>query len=1036
MMALDPMTETPPTPDAEQLLAHGAWVRRLARELVGDTLADDVVQETWLAAWRAGPRNEEHLRPWLGRVVRNFARAARRSEKARNARERASARVDEAWPSPTDILETLEIQRELVDALRGLDEPLRRTLVLRYVEARTAVEIAELDGVPESTVRGRVQRGLARLREVLDARHGGDRSAWCAILIPLATRTGRRLLPLGPILAMHTSLKIGLALLVLAVCCLWFYLSRSSEPGPRALLASGTTPSLEVSPPEVGGEVHLGGAELQRELATTLKAPPATLPVRLRAQLVDAQRAPLAGARLQVARGPAPWSAQESAPSGADGRVELVLPSAPLPARSWIELVATSPARVPCHTGLRVSAGDSVELGELELPFAATLTGRIFDASGAPAAGAEVYVRPNDGEQHGFPRLLERKLEQGQPSGLGHVLATSVDLDIARTKTRRDGSYHVDGVAAGFAMVCAWRPHSSIATSAPFEIRAGELCAAPDVTLGAPDSARAIQGRVVGPDGAPFRGAHVYGDLMYASHPDMHAVTDDAGEFTLVPLTRQTSCMLVADDPARLFGLLTLKDVPLGTRDIELQLKELRTVRVEARFPDGTLAPHVDIGLTYRGVPFESNAVARDPDGAPLLRLPDVEFRVDVRGASFETVTAGPWKPEAVPATIQVEVISSPKVEGRVLLAGKPVLGADVRILRAVEEGAIATVPGVRARGGPLFARVYSPSSEISVRTDSEGRFALRLAAERTNVLRVEADGAAPRIIWSAIPTDDLLIELDSGGAISGEVLADDGASRAGRVVGATCGDGAVVYARTDETGRYHLDRLSPGDWQVRLIDAEQRPSDGGRSLSRSPGTASAILQDVHVVLGETVTFDLDGRSSTVARLRGRLRIDGAAPKGWVAHLVAAKGAPRPTSVVAPDGSFEFAAPRSGSNGVTLAGRCAEGNELNVYTKLELVPGANDWSLDLATAVVSSRAALMVRDGRVVTHVDVRMVDQLGTRISTRLLCDADRRILPSRVPAGRVELTLHAKRTSPFDEPETRTIDLRPGAAIELDAP
>ncbi|KAB2888015.1 MAG: hypothetical protein F9K40_20850, partial [Kofleriaceae bacterium] len=39
-------------PSAEELLAHADWLRRLARALVGDAAADDVVQETYEVALR------------------------------------------------------------------------------------------------------------------------------------------------------------------------------------------------------------------------------------------------------------------------------------------------------------------------------------------------------------------------------------------------------------------------------------------------------------------------------------------------------------------------------------------------------------------------------------------------------------------------------------------------------------------------------------------------------------------------------------------------------------------------------------------------------------------------------------------------------------------------------------------------------------------------------------------------------------------------------------------------------------------------
>ena len=43
------------TPTVDDLLAHAAWARRLARTLVGEGDSDDLVQETWMAALRERP---------------------------------------------------------------------------------------------------------------------------------------------------------------------------------------------------------------------------------------------------------------------------------------------------------------------------------------------------------------------------------------------------------------------------------------------------------------------------------------------------------------------------------------------------------------------------------------------------------------------------------------------------------------------------------------------------------------------------------------------------------------------------------------------------------------------------------------------------------------------------------------------------------------------------------------------------------------------------------------------------------------------
>ena len=60
--------------DLTEVLANASWMRRLARRLVRDDgMADEVVQDVWLAWWLRPPRDARATRSWLGRVVRNFA---------------------------------------------------------------------------------------------------------------------------------------------------------------------------------------------------------------------------------------------------------------------------------------------------------------------------------------------------------------------------------------------------------------------------------------------------------------------------------------------------------------------------------------------------------------------------------------------------------------------------------------------------------------------------------------------------------------------------------------------------------------------------------------------------------------------------------------------------------------------------------------------------------------------------------------------------------------------------------------------------
>src|SRR5688572_17194565 len=166
------MSRSPPAASPEELLAHAAWLRRLAHHLVGGAAdADDLVQDTWLAALRRPPATDRPLRPWLAEVLRNFVRMRVRGDRRRGAREQAQVDVGPAAaPSAAELVDRVETQRLLAALVVELDEPYRSTVLLRYVEGLTAARIAELQGVPAGTVRWRLKAGLDRLRGELDRR--------------------------------------------------------------------------------------------------------------------------------------------------------------------------------------------------------------------------------------------------------------------------------------------------------------------------------------------------------------------------------------------------------------------------------------------------------------------------------------------------------------------------------------------------------------------------------------------------------------------------------------------------------------------------------------------------------------------------------------------------------------------------------------------------------------------------------------------------------------------------------------------------
>ena len=123
-------------PTTEALLAETRWLTKLAKDLVGDPhAAEDVVQDTLLAALGERQRPIRSLRPWLQAVARNFAFRNRQRDKQRTHVERKSrAGQGDALPSAAEAVERASVHRSVVDAVLGLAEPYRSTIVLRYLE--------------------------------------------------------------------------------------------------------------------------------------------------------------------------------------------------------------------------------------------------------------------------------------------------------------------------------------------------------------------------------------------------------------------------------------------------------------------------------------------------------------------------------------------------------------------------------------------------------------------------------------------------------------------------------------------------------------------------------------------------------------------------------------------------------------------------------------------------------------------------------------------------------------------------------------
>jgi RNA polymerase sigma-70 factor, ECF subfamily len=156
----------------EQLITtHQEAVFRLAYLMLGDPAeAEDAAQEALIRASRALTRFDESrpLRPWLLKIVSNQARNRRRAAgRYVAAIRRALLAEPEPAIHPAAEHDTLSDARDLWAAVRRLEPRDQEIVYLRYFLEIPVTETAETLGVPEGTVKSRLSRALARLRDVI-----------------------------------------------------------------------------------------------------------------------------------------------------------------------------------------------------------------------------------------------------------------------------------------------------------------------------------------------------------------------------------------------------------------------------------------------------------------------------------------------------------------------------------------------------------------------------------------------------------------------------------------------------------------------------------------------------------------------------------------------------------------------------------------------------------------------------------------------------------------------------------------------------
>ncbi len=143
----------------------------VARRLAGDhSAAEDLVQETWIAAYRSRASfTDGSLLAWLIVILRRSFLQQYRSSERRRAREHLYAREHSTQQHASTATYTEPDAVRLFAALDQLSSRQRDVVVERIMGERSTADTARLLGIAEGTVKATLSQALNRLRLLLNA---------------------------------------------------------------------------------------------------------------------------------------------------------------------------------------------------------------------------------------------------------------------------------------------------------------------------------------------------------------------------------------------------------------------------------------------------------------------------------------------------------------------------------------------------------------------------------------------------------------------------------------------------------------------------------------------------------------------------------------------------------------------------------------------------------------------------------------------------------------------------------------------------
>jgi RNA polymerase sigma-70 factor (ECF subfamily) len=807
--------------DVERLLSERQWVQRLARSLVADpNLADDVAQESWLAALRHPPRHDANLKSWLSRLVRNTAAGIRRGDARRIERGR-SATPPAATGDSSEAIERAEVVRELVDAVLTLDRPRREALVLVYFEGLAPNVAADQLGIPHSTFRTHVRRGLAEVREKLERKRG--REGWLPVLTFLACRP-----EVIGVTLMKKFLVTAAVIAVIAAAVgvrLWNGRGAAPEIAERALAEA---PRLDTELPLALPPVVDANSSAREPAHVGVPARPTTLTV---AAVWDFDGSPISDLLVRVGCMDAQglW-VEHVTRTPPDGRISFDL-------SGWTNASCVSERGGNADVQLEPGMSKTVEL---RVPSDVRVHGRVLGENDQPVFGAGVYT-----------------------SALGYS-ASATPL----CTTDGDGRFDLGRLARALHV---FAEHSQLGGSAQYWLgntKVDEI----DLVIRMQGVGHVVSGVVVDTRDAPVDRASVsvgsgMSGSVLSNVPDVittgsrkYTFTDENGRFSVAGVATGSANVMVKHAGHGRSGINV--EISAPTTDVRIVLAPAVRMFGVVRDPDGAAVPKAAIS-----VEGQAYKVAGIDGSFEYVDIPPGSYQFEVTTSNAGLLQGSIDVPAAQAFEWNPVVVRGRVLGGRVIDEdGKPLAGWFLRSAsmtnRFTEEEAMMIGPSMHE------------DRSVAV-TDADGRFEFKSCTSGARRITVAPPDRGARGLPLLIANDvvpgraDVELRVDkkhAGVTVRGRAEDETGTPIGGaRIVLEQSKNYVSLTMQTESaepSGAYEFTRILPGAYELHVCAA-------GLCAKHVPidvGDTTHIVDPIRLVRGGSIVVALSPEDAAFVR--------------------------------------------------------------------------------------------------------------------------------------------------------------------------